>query len=164
MLEFSLPSLQFCSCALTDLPLCQVSPYSPPPLMFATARTPPRCRTKISLDTLKKQTDKRIIFIFQFLYTYHFCKNTLRERSLPKSMMKLWIMSLLTANLSSQAVLMVIHGNETPSSFRRGRNQCWSVLPPLVLLFGGEWPVVWSNRWPLRMCHHLQKLSSKPAV
>lgn len=88
MLQFALLSLQFCSCALTDLPLCQVSPYSPPPLMFATARTPPRCRTKISLDTLKKQTDKRIIFIFQFLYAYHFCKNTLRERSLPKSMRK----------------------------------------------------------------------------
>lgn len=162
MLQFPLLTLQFSSCALTDLPLCQVSPYSPPPLMFATARTPPRCRTKISLDTLKKHTDKRIIFIFQFLYTYHVCKNTLRERSLLKSVMKLWIKSLLMANL--RIFSLVIHGNETPSSFRRGRNQCWFVLPPLVLLLWREWPVVWPNRWPLRMCHHLLKLSSKPLV
>lgn len=144
MLQFPLLSLQFCSCALTDVPLCQVSPYSPPPLMFATARTPPRCRTKISLETLKKHTDKRIILIFQFLYTYHFCKDTLRERSLLKSVMKLRIKSLLTVKL--RIFSLVIHGNETPSSFRRGRNQCWFVPPPLVLLLGREWPVVWPNR------------------
>lgn len=33
-------------------PLCQVSPYSPPPRMLATAKTPLRCRTKMSRETL----------------------------------------------------------------------------------------------------------------
>jgi len=41
---------------------------------------------------------------------------------------------------------MVIHGNETPCSLGRGRNPCWSILPPLVLHFGGEWPAVLPNR------------------
>lgn len=34
------------------VPLCQVSPYSPPPLMFATARMPPRCLTYSRYATL----------------------------------------------------------------------------------------------------------------
>lgn len=44
-----------------------------------------------------------IVLNFHFLYPYHFYKNTLRERSLPKSMMKLRLKSRLMANLSSQA-------------------------------------------------------------
>lgn len=155
MLQFSLLSLQFCSSALTDLPLCQVSPYSPPPLMFATARTPPRCRTKISLDTLKKQTDRRLL-LFSNFYTLttsaeilfwgkDLSQNQWWNCELSPSWWRTWVVRLFT---------MVIHGNETPSSFGRGRNHCWSTLPPLVLLFEGEWPVVWSDRWPLRTCHN----------
>lgn len=47
-------------------PLCHVSPYSPPPLMLATARTPPMCLTKMSLDTLRNSEDS---LIFQQLPT-----------------------------------------------------------------------------------------------
>lgn len=42
-----------CFCREHASPLCHVSPYSPPPLMLATARTPPMCLTKMSLDTLR---------------------------------------------------------------------------------------------------------------
>lgn len=51
------------------LPLCHVSPYSPPPLMLATARTPPICLTKMSLDTLRNGDDS---LIFQQLPSMHF--------------------------------------------------------------------------------------------
>lgn len=122
MLQFSLLSLQFCSSALTDLPLCQVSPYSPPPLMFATARTPPRCRTKISLDTLKKQTDRWLLLFFNF-YTL---TTSAKILLLPKSMMKLWIKSLLMANLSSQAFY-----NGYP--WKWNSQQLWERKEPLLV-------------------------------
>lgn len=53
-------------CRENTPPLCHVSPYSPPPLMLATARTPPMCLTKMSLDTLRNSEDS---LIFQQLPT-----------------------------------------------------------------------------------------------
>lgn len=55
---FSLSS-QMLFCRENTSPLCHVSPYSPPPLMLATARTPPMCLTKISLDTLKNSKNSK---------------------------------------------------------------------------------------------------------
>lgn len=127
--------------------------------MFATARTPPRCRTKMSLDTLKKQTDRGLFLIANFYIPTTFTKklwgkDVSQDQRWNREWSQIWVAGLFS---------MVTHGNETFCSLRRGRNQCWSILPPLVLYFG-EWPVVLPNKRSPQDMPPFLLLSSKPSV
>lgn len=132
--------------------------------MFATARTPPRCCTKISLDTLKKQTDRGLFLISNFYIPTTFTK-ILWEKYLSQN--QRWNCEWSPPWWQTQVARlfsMVIHGKESLCSLRRGRNQCWLILPPFVLHFRGEWPVVLPNRRLPQDTSPFFLLSSKPSA